>query len=1022
MSFRRISAWAIRNPVPPLVLFMFLTLAGLISFMRMGVSLQPDIDFPIVWVNISQPGASPIEMETQVTQKVEAAARSVQGVEEINSTVREGSSQTVVQLAIGTPIDRAVEDMRSQISQIRSSLPDGILEPQVGRADTASENDIANFAVVSTDMSIERLSWYVDNTVSRALLSVPGLAGVDRSGGVRREIRVNLDPTRLQAFGITASQVNAQLRQTNLNAAGGRAQIAGTEQTLRVLGNAGSAYQLGQTQIAIGGGRTIKLSDVADVRDLYAEQRNYSMHDGRQILSFSFSRAKNQSDVTVYDGAVEALHHLEEINPRVHFVELNNSVHYAKIQYTSAKEALIEGALLAVVVVFLFLRDWRATLISALAIPLSAIPTFWFMELLGFSLNNMTLLALSLVAGVLVDDAIVEIENIVRHMRLGKTAYQASIEAADEIGIAVLATTMSIVAVFLPVGLMPGIAGQFFKNFGFTVVASVLLSLAVARLITPMIAAYFLKAHGHAKHGEGWLMDAYIGVLKWTLRHRWVTVLAGFLSLVFTIGMFAILPQTFQPQNNAERSVVNVTMAPGTTLAQTGRVANEVERILRTQPEVAHVTQRVRVGTANVAATFRPDRTRTSIQFERALAPRLAQIPDARVSFRSQFGGRDVEITLGGEDPVVLSQTANQLVQQMASIRELTAPRVSGNLQQPEIVIHPRLDLAANLGVTTAALSTAIRIGTLGEIEQNTAKFSLSDRQIPIHTALGEDARQRLASIRNLPVPTTSGGSVPLHVVADISFGAGPTQIDRTNQLRQITVGADLAPGAVSSQARAKIAQLPVMQHLPTGVQQLIVGDVKWQAELIKSFIIAVLSGVFLVFAVLVLLYRRFLPPFVNMGSLLLAPLGGLLALWISGSPVSMPVYIGLLMLLGIVAKNSILLIDFALEEMEKGVPKFEAIVDAGRKRAQPIVMTTVAMTAGMIPTAFSLHGDSSWRAPMGITVIGGLILSTLLTLVLVPGTFSLALGIESRLGPKLRRWFTTGGAGAAAPAPQAAE
>jgi multidrug efflux pump subunit AcrB len=1023
MSFRRISAWAIRNPVPPLVLFMFLTLAGIISFMRMGVSLQPDIDVPIVWVSISQPGASPIEMETQVTQKVEAAARSVQGVEEINSTVTEGQSNTVVQLAIGTPIDRAVEDMRSQISQIRSSLPDGILEPQVGRADTTSQNDIANFAVVSTDMSIERLSWYVDNTVSRALLSVPGLASVDRSGGVEREIRVNLDPVRLQAFGITASQVNAQLRQTNLNAAGGRAQIAGTEQTMRVLGNAGSAYQLGQTQIAIGGGRTIKLADVADVRDLYAEQRNYSTQDGRQILSFSFSRAKNQSDVTVYDGAIEQLHRLEQINPRVHFEELNNSVHYAKMQYTSAKEALIEGALLAVVVVFLFLRDWRATVISALAIPLSAIPTFWFMELLGFTLNNMTLLALSLVAGVLVDDAIVEIENIVRHMRLGKSAYQASIEAADEIGLAVLATTMSIVAVFLPVGLMPGIAGQFFKNFGFTVVAAVLLSLAVARLITPMVAAYFLKAHGHAKHGEGWVMDRYIALLKWTLKHRWVTVVAGAASLVFTIFMVMILPQTFQPQNNAERSVVNITMAPGTTLAQTGVVANEVERILRTQPEVAHVTQRVRVGTANVAATFRPDRTRTSIQFERALAPRLAQIPDARVSFRTQFGGgRDVEITLGGEDPVVLSQTANRLVQEMTTIRELTAPRISGNLQQPEIVIHPRLDLAANMGVTTGALSTAIRIATLGEIEQNTAKFSLSDRQIPIHTSLGEDARQRLDSIRNLPVPTATGGSVPLHVVADITFGAGPTQIDRTNQLRQITVGADLAPGAVTGQARQKIAQLPTMQHLPTGVQQLLVGDVKWQAELFKSFIIAVASGVFLVFAVLVLLYRRFLPPFVNMGSLLLAPLGGLLALWIAGSPLSMPVLIGMLMLLGIVAKNSILLIDFSLEEMEKGVPKFEAIIDAGRKRAQPIVMTTVAMTAGMVPTAFSLHGDSSWRAPMGITVIGGLLLSTLLTLVLVPGTFSLALGIESRIGPKLRRWFTTGGAHAPAPAPQAAE
>jgi len=1021
MNFRNISAWSIRNPVTPIVLFMFLTLAGLISFMRMPVALNPDIDFPVVVVVVSQPGASPIEMETQITQKIEAAARSIQGVDQIDSTVTEGTSVTVVQLAIGTPIDRAVEDMRGQVQQIRGELPDGILEPRIMRFDTTNDNDLANFAAVSTDMSLEQLSWYIDNTVSRTLLSVPGLAAVERTGGVSREIRVDLDPVKLQAFGITAGQVNQQLRASNLNAAGGRAEIAGSEQTLRVLGNAPSAYQLGQTQISLGGGRSVKLSDIANVRDLYAEQRDYATFNGQQILSFNFTRAKNESDVTVYDGAVAALRQLERNDPRVRFVELNNSVHYAKEQYAAARDAMVEGALLAVLVVFIFLRDWRATVISALAIPLSAIPTFWFMDLMGFTLNQMTLLALSLVAGVLVDDAIVEIENIVRHMRMGKTAYQAAIDAADEIGLAVLATTMSIVAVFLPVGLMPGVAGQFFKNFGFTVVVSVLLSLLVARMITPMIAAYFLSAKGKASHGEGWLMDRYMAILRWTLEHRWVTVVAGFMSLVFTVFLLAMLPKTFQPTTDAERSVVNITMPPGTTLEQTGRVANEVAGLLRGQPEVDSVTQRVRVGTATVVARLKEHRDRTSIEFERALAPRLARIPDARVSFRSQFGGRDVEITLGGEDPEQLQRVANQLVEQMATIPELTAPRISGNLPTPEIVIRPRLDLAASMGVTTAALSNAIRIATLGEIEQNTAKFSLSDRQIPIRSALDEDARARMATIRNLPVQTATGGSVPLHVVADIGFGSGPSEIKRTNQMRQITVGADLAAGLKSDyEASRKIDQLPVMRNLPHGVERLTLGQAKWQQELIQNFILAVLSGIFLVFAVLVLLYRRFLPPFVNMGSLLLAPLGGLLALWAVGWPISLPVYIGLLMLLGIVAKNSILLIDFALEEMYKGVDKFTAIMDAGHKRAQPIVMTTVAMTAGMTPTAISLSGDSAWTAPMGLTVIGGLLLSTVLTLVLVPGTFSLALGVEQRIGPKLRKWFTTGGPHAALP-PQSA-
>ncbi|NJC35107.1 multidrug efflux pump subunit AcrB [Sphingomonas jejuensis] len=1053
MSFRNISAWSIRNPVPSIVLFVALTLAGIVSFNRMEVQNDPDVDLPIAWVAISQPGAAPSELETQVTQRVEAALRSIEGVDEINSTIQEGSSQTMVQLAIGADIDRAVNDMRDAISQIRGELPDGILEPQIGRVSNTG-NDLGSFAVLSTDMTLEQLSWYVDNTVANALLSVPGMATVERSGGVSREIRVLLDPVKLQAQGLTASQVNQQLRAVNINAAGGRAEIAGAEQSVRVIGNADSAYTLGQTQIAVGGGRTVKLADIADVRDLYAEQRSYATSDGQQVLSFSFQRARGESDVTVYDGAVEKLKELEARTPGVKFVERFNQARYAKEQFSSSMHMLWEGALLAVIVVFFFLRDWRATLISALAIPLSAIPTFWFMELMGFTLNGLTLLALSLVAGVLVDDAIVEIENIVRHMRMGKSAWQASIDAADEIGLAVLATTMSIVAVFLPVGLMPGISGQFFKNFGFTVVVAVLMSLAVARLITPMIAAYFLKAKGHASHGEGRFMDAYMAVLRWSLDtrkadrmraaggvRRWLARFAdhrtwimglGALSLVLTVVTFTMVPQTFQPTTDSDDSIVNIEMVPGTTLAETGRVARQTEEILKRDPIVTSVFTRVRVGGATLVARLadKEDRERSSIEFEREMAPRLAAIPDARVTFRSQFngGGRDMVVTLGSEDPVKLQETANRLAAEMATIPGLVAPRVNGDLQRPEITIRPRFDLAADLGVTTTALSNAIRVATIGEIDQASARFSLNDRQVPIRVALAEDARQRLSTIQNLPVPTATGGSVPLSVVADIGFGAGPTRIERSNQQRRATVGADLgvnpATGKpyVSGEIQKQIDALPTMQNLPLGVNKITLGMNKWQAELIQNFIIAVVSGILMVFAVLVLLYKRVMPPFVNMGSLLLAPLGGTVACMIAGIPISLPVYIGYLMLLGIVAKNSILLVDFALEEIGKGVPVYDAVLDAGHKRAQPIVMTTVAMIAGMIPTALSLSGDGAWRAPMGTVVIGGLLLSTILTLLIVPASFSLAVGVERRLGPKLARRLTTGGAGAPAGVPQPAE
>lgn len=1005
---RNISAWAIRNPVPPIVLFVALMLAGIVSFIRMDINNTPDVSFPFVDVVVVQPGAAPTELETQVTQRVEAAVRGISGVDELSSYVTEGNSRTMVQFDIGTPVDRAVNDVRNAVDQIRSDLPDGILEPQVTRIDIEG-GPIAYMSAEAVDMTLEELSWYVDNTVAKRLLSISGMAAVRRGGGVDREIRIVLDPAAMQSYGITAVQVNQQLRQVNVNAAGGRAQIAGSEQAVRVLGNSANAFALGETQIAVSGGRTVKLSDIASVTDGYAEQRSRAKMNGRQVLSFSVEKAKGSSDVTVYDETLKTLRQLEKENPKIKFTELFTTVDYTKAQYNSAIEAMIEGAVLAVLVVWLFLRDWRAMAISALAIPLSAIPAFWFMEMMGFTLNFISLLALSLVAGVLVDDAIVEIENIVRHMRMGKSAYQASIDAADEIGLAVVATTFSIVAVFLPVGLMPGISGQFFKQFGLTVVAAVLLSLAVARLITPMIAAYFLKAHGVAKHGEGWWIDRYMDVLRWSLVHRWKTVGIGAVAFALTVVAYGTLPTAFQPTTDNDFSQVKIEMAPGATLERTEQVADQVAARLNQEQEVKAAFADINVAEANIYLTLRKDRVRSSIDFERAMQPELQKIPDARIAFQSQEGGtgRDITIMLAGDDPAKLRTTALAVVEGMRGIPEVRAPRLEGDLRRPELTIKPRFDLAADMGVTTAALSQTIRIATLGDIDQNVAKFSLSDRQIPIRVLIDERARQDIATIENLPVPTITGGSVPLKVVADIGLGAGPTVLRRYAQNRRIVISADLAPGKVTGDAMPKINALPAMANLPTGVEKVEFGSSKMQAEMLTNFAVAVVSGVLLVFAVLVLLYKKVMPPFVNMGSLLLAPLGGAVALHLTGNVVSMPVFIGILMLLGIVAKNSILLIDFAIEEMGKGVEKTTAIIDAGHKRAQPIVMTTIAMVAGMIPTALALSGDGAWRAPMAITVIGGLILSTVLTLVIVPASFSLADDIEKWLGRRFGKLMT---------------
>ncbi|MBH0111519.1 efflux RND transporter permease subunit [Novosphingobium sp. YJ-S2-02] len=1124
MGLRNISAWSIRNPIIPIVLFIGLMVAGLVSFNRMDVNNMPDVEFPGVLVLISQPGAAPTEIETQITQIVEGAARSISGVEEIESSASEGSSTTFVRFAIGTDADVATNQVKNAIDQIRGDLPEGILEPQVSKVEAGGGGNLAVFAVSADDMTIEQLSWFIDDTVSKSLLSVEGLAAVSRNGGVDREIRVVVDPDRMIALGVTARDINTVLRQVNTDAAGGEAEIAGSRQSVRVLGNADSAYDLSQTRINLGNGRQIKLSDVANVYDGYSERSRIAKIKGREVVTFGFERAIGASDVAVYDEAMKKLDAIREANPDVHFTKLFSQVEYTKGQYTSSMEALVEGAVLAIVIVYLFLRDWRATMISAIAIPLSAIPTFWFMDLMGFTLNFLSLLALSLVAGVLVDDAIVEIENIVRHMRMGKSAYQASIDAADEIGLAVVATTFSIVAVFLPVGLMPGISGQFFKAFGLTVVVAVLMSLAVARLITPMVAAYFLKAHGHAEHGGGRAMDLYMKVLAWTLDsshalrrkaalerpavshwwygliailpiaailaagialavmiftlvqtglrgagvgdmaivvaalvaplavpvavfvlgkvlravlgvlgafgtwyrylsdriaarmrdHRFYAFCAGIYALVVTFALLAGLPQQFQPSTNEDTSRVNIEMVPGTTLEQTVEVASRATRILEREPEVAMVMAASREGNATLYVTLKPakERPTTSIEFERRLAPALQGIADARVTFASQSGGfgsgRDISVMLSGSDSELLNKTAQTLAEQMRTIPGVVAPRIAADLQRPELVIVPRLDLAAQLGVTTTALSQTIRIATLGEIDQNAAKFSLSDRQVPIRVVLARDSRRDFTTIENLPVATSSGGTVPLKRVAEIRFGAGPTKIERYNQSRRVFVGADLGAGQVKGPVMEQIQKLPIMQDLPMGVSNAPVGEDQWQAEMIMNFVIAVISGILLVFAVLVLLYKRFVSPLVNMASLLLAPLGGLLALTIVGQPVSMPVYIGILMLLGIVAKNSILLIDFAIEEMGKGVDKVTAIIDAGHKRAQPIVMTTVAMTAGMVPTALSLSGDGAFRAPMGMVVIGGLLLSTLLTLVIVPAAFSLADGFEKRIGPKLRTTLLT--------------
>ena len=1006
-----LSAWAIRHPTMPLVLFFVLTFLGVVSFIRLPINLNPDISFPLIIVQVSQPGAAPAEIESQVTQKVEGAVRSVSGVRNISSRASEGGSFTSVEFEIGTPLDRALNDVRDAVSKVRGDLPEGINEPQVNRVDIEG-GAIAYYAVSTTDRSPEQLSWFVDNDISKRLLSISGVAQVSRGGGEDREIRVELDPARMQALGVTAAEVNQQLRLVNLNAPGGRAQVGGGEQSIRVLGTAATALRLGQTQIRVAGGAVVRLSDLAEVRDAVAERRSIERLNGRAAVTFGVSKSRGASDVSTADRVEAEVAKILKENPDIAITRVFTTVENTRRTYRSALTAMIEGSVLAVLVVFVFLRDWRATAISALAIPLSAIPTFAFMYWMDFTLNSISMLGLSLVAGVLVDDAIVEIENIVRHMRMGKSGWQAAIDAADEIGLAVVATSATIIAVFLPVSFMGGITGQYFKQFGLTVAAAVFFSLLVARLITPLVAAYTLKPHEQIRSADGPLMSSYLEALRWSLEHRRATLLAGTAFFLASIALMVVVPKSFYPRSDFASAIVAVELPPGVRLEDTARVSAQVRDILAAQPEVTDIIESVgggdvRNATLYVSLVPRSERKADQKTFENRVRPLFAAVPDARVSFQGEDvggGGRPITLYLTGDDPARLEDAARRAVEAMRAIPGLRDPRINGDLERPELLVRPRLDQAAEYGVSVAAISQAIRIATLGDLPQNAAKFSLADRQVPIRVSLLESSRSDMATIENLPVRTATGGTVPLKAVAEMSFGRGPSTIRRYNQSRRVVIDAELN-GVELGPALAKVKALPELRDLPDGVRLVEVGQAEFMTELFSNFLLAIAAGVLMVFAVLVLLFQRVFQPITILAALPLSVGGAVIALMLVGKSFSMPAVIGFLMLMGIVGKNSILLVDFAIEEIQAGKDRVEALIEAGHKRARPIIMTTVAMVAGMVPVAISIE---EFRVPMGVAVIGGLLTSTVLTLLIVPAVFTLVDDVERWFGPRFRRLLTS--------------
>jgi multidrug efflux pump subunit AcrB len=1002
-----VSAASIRNPIPSLLFFILLTLVGLYSFSSMKIQNFPDIDLPTVTVTASLPGASPAQLETEVARKIENSVATLQGIKHIYTKVQDGTATVTAEFRLEKPTQEAVDDVRDAVSRVRSDLPGDLRDPIISKMDL-SGMPILTYTVASERMDDEALSWFVDNDVAKAMLSVKGVGAVGRVGGVSREVRVEVDPARLLALNASAADISRQLRQVQQEASGGRADVGGTEQSVRTIATVQSADELARMEITLSDGRRIRLDQVATVQDTVAEQRSAALLNGKPVVGFEITRSRGAGEVDVADGVRAQLDKLKAAHPEITITEAFNFVDPVVENYDGSMKLLYEGAFLAVVVVWLFLRNWRATFVAATALPLSIIPAFAGMYLLGFTINVVTLLSLSLVVGILVDDAIVEIENIMRHLRMGKTPYQAAMEAADEIGLAVIATTFTLIAVFLPTAFMAGVPGKFFVQFGWTASLAVFASLVVARMLTPMMAAYLLKPDHHEQK-DGRVMQLYLHWAQWCLKHRVLTMVA---TVVFVVVSFApvamgLLPSGFIPPDDLSQTQVNIELPPGSTFKQTLAAAEQAREIVQRNEHVKLIYTAVgggnaggdpfalagaaeaRKATLTLNLTPRQDRPGLSKQdIEAQLRTALDVLPGARL--KVGFGGSSEKyvLVLAGEDGEALAQHALQVGRELRTIPGIGNVTSTSSLTRPELIVRPDFAKAADLGVTSAAIADTLRIATAGDYDQSLAKLNLSQRQVPVVVKLKADARQDLELLSRLPIPGAHG-PVMLGNVANLAIDSGPAQIDRYDRLRNINFEIELNQqplGAVEAQALA----LPSLKSLPPGVTQTTVGDAEAMAELFSSFGLAMLTGVLCIYIVLVLLFHDFVQPVTILAALVLSIPGAFLALFITNTAVSMPSMIGLIMLMGVATKNSILLVEYAIvARRDRGLSRWDALLDACSKRARPIVMTTVAMGAGMLPIAIGLGVDPSFRAPMAIVVIGGLITSTFLSLLVIPVVFT---------------------------------
>ncbi|TAX64934.1 efflux RND transporter permease subunit [Rhizobium ruizarguesonis] len=997
------SAFSIRNPVPAILLFAMLAVGGLLAFKHLSVQNFPDMDLPTIKITATLDGAAPAQLETEVARTIEDNLASLSYLDHVTTTITDGMVSISVSFKLEKDSETALNEVRNAVDSATADLPAQMQTPSVTKV-TVQSSALVTYAIRSAVLNETELSWFIDNDLTKALLSVPGVGQVNRIGGVDREVHVDLDPTTMAAFGVTATTVSAQLKSVQADTSGGLGEIGGTRQTLRTLGAVASVDALKELRIPLANGQQVRLDEVASVTDSFAERSSMAYLDGKPVVAVEIKRSNGFSDSSVAADVDEAMKQFAAKHSNVQIEEAYSTLGPIIDNYDGSMHMLYEGAILAIIVVWLFLRDWRATILSAVALPLSVIPTFLVMYLAGFSLNVVTLLALSLVVGILVDDAIVEVENIARHLQMGKRPIDAALEAANEIGLAVIATTFTLVAVFLPTAFMSGIPGLIFRQFGITAAVAVLVSLVVARLLTPMMAAYFMKAHP-SEEKDGRIMRAYLAIVKAAMNRRKTTVAVTAIVVALSLATIPLLKSGFLPASDDARAQITLTMQPGATIEQTDATTTKAADIIGKLQDVTHVFSSVgsassgggpdssitsSVGSATIVAVLSPigERDRKQSEIENDIRQALSVLPGVRIAVGGGGNGTKLEITLASDDANALDSASTALEEQLRTLQGIGAVTSTAARQAPEIQITPDFARAAALGVTSSAIAEAVRVATDGEYSADLPKLNLPQRQVPIVVRFSPETRTKLDDIKNMRVAGTNG-NVDLGSIADIRIGGSPSEIDRIDRMRNVTLSVELN-GRILGDVNREAQALPALQHLPSGVTLVEQGELQRSSELFQSFGLAMAIGVFCIYAILVLLFHDFLQPFTLLMALPLSLGGALVPLVVTGTSFSMSAVIGLLMLMGVVTKNSILLIEYAIMSRRQGMPRFDALVDACHKRARPIIMTTIAMACGMLPVALSLTGgDSSFRQPMAIVVIGGVMMSTLLSLVVIPVIFT---------------------------------